>query len=667
MIQEDNKQNCNNSLLYKGKPELFKTDLNFKILQHSNEIPNILGCNTLIGKRLSSILYEECFNEIENSLKTESHICIEIILPSSKIVRIVAYKNEKEILFIVSDITHFKNTEEQLKILSAAVDQMSDWIIITDANGIVTFANEETERITGYLLTEIIGSYPSLWKSGKYDKSFYENLWDIILSGASYKDVFTNKRKNGDYFYSDQTITPIKNSEGKITNYISTGRDITASKLTEERLTHMAYHDVLTGLPNRTLFHTRIEEIIDKGKALKVGHAIVILNVNKFSRINETFGTEIGDFVLRNIAGRFLEIIPQNSILSRVGGDKFGIFCENISTPHDAASIAEKMFSVISQPFEINEQSLVLTASAGISVCPIDGQNAADLISKAESALVTAKSQGENKCVYYTADMSINATAFLFMRNNLIHALEKKEFVIHYQPYFEARTKTLCGMEALLRWKSEEFGIVPPGKFIPILEETGIITQVGIDIVKMVCEQIIDWRNKGYPLVPVSINLSPIQFRDESLIEVLYAIISSYDLDFKLFTFEITESTFMEDIEFTKAALEKMRSVGFSLSIDDFGTGYSSLSYLRKFPLDNLKIDLSFVREINQNKDNNAIVSAIISMAHSLNLKTIAEGVETEEQLEILKELNCDYIQGWLWGRSESADIFEEKFFNAKD
>jgi EAL domain-containing protein (putative c-di-GMP-specific phosphodiesterase class I) len=345
-----------------------------------------------------------------------------------------------------------------------------------------------------------------------------------------------------------------------------------------------------------------------------------------------------------------------------MGGDEFGITLAAVAHSKDIILIVQKLMKTISQNIKAGKEEIVITPSIGISIYPNDGTDVQTLIQNADIALSNAQEQGGNNYQFYTQGMNKKASELILMERQLINALKNDEFILHYQPYWDINTKKITGMEALIRWQSSDKGLVPPGKFIPILEETKMIIEVGEWILRTAVRQIREWQNKGYPVVPVSVNLSLIQFRQKDLAEMVKKVIEEYGLNTSLLTLEITESAFMQDIDFTRSVLKTLKDIGTSISIDDFGTGYSSLSYLKRFPVDNLKIDISFIREIATDPDTASIVTAIIGMAHTLNIKTIAEGVETEEQWKILRLLRCDVIQGFYLSKPLPAEEIEKIF-----
>jgi diguanylate cyclase (GGDEF)-like protein len=424
----------------------------------------------------------------------------------------------------------------------------------------------------------------------------------------------------------------------------------------EERIEYLAYYDALTGLPNRNLFIDRMKQGIARAEPTSRFVGVLITDIKRFKSINDTYGSEFGDRVLKEVAERLSNSIREGDTVARLGNDEFGIALIDIACSDDIIHVLEKIMKSVSQPMRVSGEEITLTFNFGISMYPHDGKNADELSKSAGLALTIAKKEVGKTYQFYTEDMNIKASEFIAMEKNLRTAITNEEFVLHYQPYWDINTKKIVGMEALVRWQSKDMGLVSPGKFIPVLEDTGMIIEVGEWILRTALRQIKEWQDKGYPVVPISVNLSLIQFRQKEMIEMVKKAMREFSFHPSLLTLEITESAFMQDIEYTNSVINTVKDIGISISIDDFGTGYSSLAYLKRFPIDNLKIDISFIREITTDTDTASIVTAIIAMAHTLNLKTIAEGIETEEQWKFLRLLRCDMGQGYYISKPLPAE-----------
>ncbi len=560
------------------------------------------------------------------------------------------------------DITKRKIDEAEMMKLLLALEQASDWVIITDKEGTIEYTNNIVEVISGYKKEEIIGRKPNILKSGKHDDSFYKNLWETVLYGQTFRSIFINRKKNGELFYIDNSITPLKDSRNNITHFVASGKDITQQKNMEDRLISLVHYDILTGLPNRTLFNDKLNQAMARAEYNKRMIAILLIDLDRFKFANDTFGMRAGDEILKNMAGRLQSSIRDGDILARMGSDEFGIVLIDVARKEDFILLVEKIMGVISQPMIIKDAEIVLTATIGISIYPFDGDNARALMQNADVAFTKAKFMGRNHYQFYTAGMNLRASEFLTIEKDLFKALDNDEFVIHYQPYYEINSRTMVGMESLIRWNRKNVALSHPDSFVPILEETGMIIPVGLWMIRGVSHQIKKWVDKGYPVVPVSVNLSPVQFKQADLADVIEKTINEYNIDCSLLVFELTENVLMQDLEYASAVLQKLRGLGCSISVDDFGIGYSSFGYLKTFALNNIKIDKSFIRDIDTDPDSRAIVAAIISLSRNLNLKTIAEGVETEEQLNILRDIKCDFIQGYFLSEPVPASDIEKLY-----
>src|SRR4030042_339134 len=428
----------------------------------------------------------------------------------------------------------------------------------------------------------------------------------------------------------------------------------------EERIEYLAYYDALTGLPNRNLFIDRMKQGIARAKPTSRFVGVLITDIKRFKSINDTYGSEFGDRVLKEVAERLSNYIREGDTVARLGNDEFGIALIDIACSDDIIQVLEKIMRSVSQPMRVSGEEITLTFNFGISMYPHDGKNADELSKSSGLALTLAKKEEGETYQFYTEDMNIKASEFIAMEKKLLKAITNEEFILHYQPYWDINTKKIVGMEALVRWQSKDMGLVSPGKFIPVLEDTGMIIEVCEWILRTALRQIKEWQDKGYPVVPVSVNLSLIQFRQKEMIEMVKKAIKEFGVHPSLLTLEITESAFMQDIEYTNSVINTVKDIGISISIDDFGTGYSSLAYLKRFPIDNLKIDISFIREITTDTDTASIVTAIIAMAHTLNLKTIAEGIEPEEQRKSLRLLRCNMGQGYYFSKPLPAEDAEK-------
>lgn len=552
-------------------------------------------------------------------------------------------------------------SEERYRRITGAVTDYIFTVRIEAGHPVETIHGSACVAVTGYT-SEEYASDPDLWLRmvPEEDREIVLEQANRILSGQDTRPIEHRiLRKDGIIRWVRNTLVPHHNTQGRLLSYDGLISDITERRQMEERLEYFAYHDALTGLPNRNLFVDRLKQVLARTNFHKRFIAVLTIDIDRFKSINDTFGLDTGDNVLKEVAGILSASVREGDTVGRLGGDDYGIVLNDVAHFEDIILVVDKIIQNVSHPIKLNEREVMLTFSIGVSVYPDNGKDAQELMRNADLALSKAKQLGRKNCQFYTADMNEKALEFILMEEHLLGAIKNEEFILYYQPYWEINTKKIAGMEALIMWQSKDLGLISPKRFIPVLEETGMIIEVGEWIFGIACRQAKEWHDKGYP-VPVSINLSLVQFRQRDLADTLERIIKESGVTPQLLTIEITESAFMQDIEFTNSVIKKLKDIGVSISIDDFGTGHSSLSYLKRFPIDNLKIDISFIRDIATDPDSASIVTAIISMAHSLNLKTIAEGVETEEQWKILRLLRCHMGQGYLFSKPMPAEDVEK-------
>lgn len=556
----------------------------------------------------------------------------------------------------MQDITQRRQTEAQMRKLSGAVEQIADSVMITNGVGVVEYVNPAFEEMTGYTKEEAIGSTPRLLKSERQSASFYARLWKTVLDGQVFNDVIINRKKNGQFYYEEKTITPQKDQHGNIIHFISTGKDVTERIESQERLHYLAHHDALTGLPNRVLLQDRLAQALSRSRWHERNIAVLFMDVDRFKIINDTLGHAVGDNLLQQMATRLLECIREGDTVSRLGGDEFAVVLNDLASDEDVLPIAEKMISTLKTPMYIDGHELFVTSSIGISMFPRDGTDSNELLKKADVAMYRAKAQGKDKYQLYNADDDVQAVGRLSIENQLRRALEKGEFSLNYQPQLDITDGSIIGFEALLRWYNQDLKNMPPLQFIPILEETGMIIPVGDWVLRTACQQEKAWQNAGMSPHRIAVNLSIRQFQGQGLVRRIDEILSEIGLLPQYLELEITEGLLIEQITETAKVLNELHEMGIHLSIDDFGTGYSSMSYLKRLPFDTLKIDRMFISDITFNPDDAAIATAIISLAHTLGMQVIAEGVETHDQLQYLQQQQCDAMQGYLFSPPLAAD-----------
>ena len=559
---------------------------------------------------------------------------------------------------VTRDVTAQKQTEEQLKKLSQTVDQASDLVMITDREGAVVYVNSAVEEVTGYSREELFAGAWDLLRNKDRNPALYQQIWDTVLSGRSFRTEITTLVKNEEEIFIDAVITPSKDSRGTITHAVFTGTDVTPLKLMRSKLDYLSSYDSVTGLPNRDLFTGKLGRHVSIAGSDQEAIAVLAIDIDRFKYINEIYGLETGNKVLKQVAESLSVSVNKGDTVGRLGSDEFGIVLYDIKRPADVVLFVKMIMKNVPQIIMSGGEEISVTLATGIAMYPEDGKDALTLMKNADTALSKAKGLGRNRYQFYTADMNVGISEIVFMERRLSDALKNKEYVLTFQPYYHLATRKIAGSEALLKWNNDEFGQVSPSKFIPMLEETGLIIDVGRWVLRTACLQIKEWTNGNG--LPVSVNLSASQFRHEYLVETVESTIRETGIDPRLLTLEITESTFMKDQDFAVKVLKRLKALGVFIAIDDFGTGYSSLSYLKRFPVDYVKIDQSFVQDVATDPDTMSLVTAIIAMSHSLGLKTVAEGVETEAQWNILRLLKCDIGQGYYFSPAVSAKECEK-------
>lgn len=562
-------------------------------------------------------------------------------------------------LSTAQDITEHKKSERELRKLSQAIEQSPNTVIITDSEANIEYVNAAFTTATGYTLDDVIGKNPRFFQSGKTSPSAYTALWDQLKEGKSWHGEFINKGKDGTEFIEEVKIAPIYQTDGSLSHYMAIKDDITEKKRTEERVHYLANYDLLTGLPNRSQLIERITYFINVAKRHDGEFSVMFLDLDHFKDINDMLGHSIGDILLVELAKRIQSTIREEDTVSRLGGDEF-IFILPSTSVHGVANVVEKLLETITKPFSIEQNELIVTASIGIAIYPIDGTDPETLLKNADTAMYQAKQNGRNNYRFFTKAMQETLARNIQLTNALRHALEKDELHVVYQPQVDISDAHIIGAEALLRWNHPELGAISPAEFIPLAEESGLILPIGEWVLRTAVTQAKAWIDCGFPPIIVAVNLSAVQFRHPHLPELVTTILEEIGLPPEYLELELTEAVAMHDPKSAYAIMDNLHDRGIRMSIDDFGTGYSSLSYLKKFKVYKLKIDQSFIRDISTDPEDKAIVNAVISMAHSLGLKAIAEGVETIEQLKYLREQGCDEVQGYYFSKPLIPESFNE-------
>ncbi|MEW8535060.1 MAG: EAL domain-containing protein [Candidatus Thiodiazotropha endolucinida] len=549
-----------------------------------------------------------------------------------------------------------RTAEEKLRLADRAFQNTAEGITVTDASGNIVSTNPAFEAITGYSHEEVLGLNPRVLKSGHHSDSFYKEMWDTLLLTGHWRGEIWNRRKNGDAYPEWLTISAVKDGNDETTHYVGVFTDISQIKEAQDQINFLAHHDALTRLPNRALFRERFDHALMHARRENASIALLFLDLDRFKTVNDTLGHPVGDQVLLEVSKRMNLIIRASDTLARLGGDEFVLLLEEQTDAQHAAVVARKLIDLFSRPMIIGEHELVVTASIGITLYPNDGDDPDKLIRHADRAMYEAKQQGRNTYRFFTQALTEGALERLMMENDLRRAVARNELILHYQPIVNLETRQLQGIEALVRWQHPEQGLIAPGLFIELAEEIGIIGEIGQWVLRAACSQLARWDRDGFKVPRISVNLSVQQIDREGLITMVSEELNSSGLSPERLELEVTESMLIRNPELSRTVLSELRTLGVKFAIDDFGTGYSSLAYLKLLPLDHLKIDQSFVRDIGKDANDEAIVRAIIGMSKSLGLESVAEGVEEAHQARFLQQAGSDLAQGYLYSRPLPAD-----------
>jgi diguanylate cyclase (GGDEF)-like protein/PAS domain S-box-containing protein len=550
-------------------------------------------------------------------------------------------------ILLLRDDSHRKRMEENLRQAAAVYASTSEGVLITNASRIIEDCNEACTHITGYTLAELIGRTPAILKSGRQDEDFYRALWQSLSESGVWQGELWNRRKNGEIYPQWMTIRTVRNSHDEITHYVAVYADISRIRQSEEQLAFIAQHDILTGLPNRVVFQAHLEHAILRAQRETCESAVLLLDLDRFKHINDTLGHPVGDRLLVAVAERLKQLMRGPDVLARLGGDEFGVILEELcDDTRDPGVVAQKMLAALTQPFDVAGQQFGVSASIGIGVYPRDGSEVSTLMRNAEMAMYRAKEQGRNGVQFFDPAMTTASVERFTLENQLHQALERREFEVHYQPLLCLSTGRIVSTEALVRWRHPTAGLIPPLKFIPLAEESGLIESLGLWVLKEACRQTQSWQEAGATGLNVAVNLSARQFRP-GLVESVAEVLRETGFPAECLELEITESVIMEAAEESVRILDALKTLGVKIAIDDFGTGYSSLSYLKRFPVDKLKIDSSFIADIPRDPHDIALVKAVIGLAGNFALRVTAEGVETLEQQRFLENCGCHTAQGY--------------------
>lgn len=551
----------------------------------------------------------------------------------------------------------------EMMLFSKLLENSSEGIFVTDASKNIVFVNSAFISLTGYSKEEVLGRNPRFLKSGRHDLQFYKNIWSEINEHTFWRGEIYNRNKNGQIFPVFQSINSVKNRNGQVCNYMSVFMDISQCKAAEERVQRMANFDTLTGLANRNLLNDRVNQALIGSQRSGSTFAVMFLDLDNFKDINDEYGHAVGDSVLKVVSERLLTCIREGDTVARKGGDEFIILLPNIDGQTGASMVAEKIIHAVSIPLEIDDHALYTSASIGIAIFPGNGGEVNELINNADSAMYSAKQGGRNRYSFFMQEMNDASLRRIYLLNMLRNALFRNEFELHYQPQLDSISGKIVGAEALIRWRDPKGELISPAEFIPIAEASGLIISIGRWVLNTACQEAQRWHDAGYKIT-ISVNVSGRQLKEADFNFVVEEALRLSGLESCYLELEMTEGVLVERDDSLSEMFAKLKNMGVKLALDDFGTEYSSLSRLKYFPIDRIKIDQSFVRDVHHNIEDAAIVDAIICIAHGLKMTVIAEGVETSEQFDFLNRHSCPDIQGYLISRPLPRDqvysVFEK-------
>ena len=653
--------------------ELFDNDEEQIIYWFNNKAKKLFDIK--IDKNITSIIptdkWEFIYEKIKNNSFKENEI-IEIKENVFQLTIIYTKVLENSIIkLLFTNISEITNTnkliEKKLKLSDIVFENTTEGIIITNEKGEIISVNSAFSNITGYFFEEIKYLNPKILKSGKHDREFYTNLWAELEKNGSWKGEIWNRKKNGEIYPEWLNLSVVKDSNGKVLNYVALFSDITKIKNSNAKIEYLAHHDPLTNLPNRLLLKARLSKSIEKCNDLQQRLAIFFIDIDNFKIINDTYGHSIGDRIINLVAQRLQKNIRKNDTISRIGGDEFIIVVEDIVEQKNIQKIAQKILNDFLEPIKLEEYLFDTTISMGISIYPNNGLNAEDLIKHADTAMYSAKNAGRNQFQFYKKEMTSEIFEKIVMKQEISDAIKNNEFEVYYQPQIDIKTNKIISAEALLRWNHKSLGIISPDDFIPHAEETKLIIPLGDFVLRTACS-FMKKLHKENLLIDgkIAVNISAIQLKHSDIYNTVFENLKATNLDARFLELELTETFIMENVEESIVILNNLKNIGVQLSIDDFGTGYSSLSYLKQFPIDKLKIDKSFIAEIPHSQKDIAITKTIIALAKGLGIKVIAEGVEKQNQKEFLALENCDEVQGWFYAKALKERDFIEFIKNFK-
>ncbi|HEY9050549.1 MAG TPA: ABC transporter substrate binding protein, partial [Gammaproteobacteria bacterium] len=609
------------------------------------------------------------FDSVKN--KTSYEIEHRLQMPDGRIKHVqergvTKYNHKDEPIYSygsVQDITQKKLDEKRLRQWASIFESTIEAVVITDTDQKIIDVNRAFTEITGYSKQEVLGKRPNIRRSERHDKAFYDAMWNNINTNGSWNGEIWNRTKTGELSPEWHSISTIYDENGTICNYVGVFTDISVLKRSEEKLEHLANHDPLTGLANRSLLTDRLERIIRRLEREPDNLAVLYLDLDRFKKVNDTQGHPVGDTLLQEAATRLKSAIRNSDTVGRLGGDEFLVLIEGYDNINHVKTVVEKLRETIERPFTINNNRLYISVSIGISIYPQDGKDSSTLIRNADSALYRAKDTGRNNYSFYDYEITKLAASRLEIENTLRQALDNNEFKLFYQPKIDLKTGKLIGAEALIRLQARDNKMLPPDTFIPVAEETGLIIPIGKWVLQQAIKQLVDWRNSGH-VMQIAVNISAIQIQRGDIIQTIHELQNEYAFNPSDVELEVTESVLIDFPEKAVEVLSGVRKLGLSVALDDFGTGFSSLSNLKRYPISTIKIDKSFVLDILDDSNDAAITRAVIAMGRSLDLQVVAEGVETASHVKFLQDLDCHQAQGYFYSRPVPAEEFSKLFLS---
>lgn len=644
-------------LLGYREDEIYNPDL---LITH----PDDFDLNEIIRKQLNLDPFSPVITEKRYVHKSGKSLIVILTIVAqadhdNKIIRYIAQ---------LVDITDRKKTEEKLKMASLVYNTSSEGMMVTDADGTVQDVNSSFSRITGYTKNDIVGKNANMLNSGVQDSEYYKSMWDHIESTGQWKGEIWNKKKNGEIYPGLISINSESFEDGTVNRRIALFTDLTQMKANEELIHRQAYYDSITGLPNRNMYLGSLEQAMKKSDEEQLPLAVLLIDLDGFKEVNDLLGHDTGDQLLKNTASRLLKTLRDTDTVARLGGDEFAILMKGIQDTKIIDDVLDNILKELSEPFNIINEQIFISASIGVTLYPEDSVTASELLKNADQAMYAAKKQGRNCYFYFARSLQQDFQARLKVISELRDAVNRQQFALYYQPIVNLSTDEIYKAEALVRWQHPEKGIINPDDFIKVAEETGLIVGIGNWVIKEALQQAFIWREKIHEDFQVSINKSPLQFKSEQCaFKEWFSFMSRLGLKGDSVIIEITENVLMDASDSIDQKMQELIEANVRFSLDDFGTGYSSLSYLKRFNFEYLKIDRSYVQNLDDGTNEYILCETIIQMAHKLGIKVIAEGIETEKQLAMLKDSGCDYGQGFLFSKPLPVNEFEDYLSRASD